>query len=205
MLATVPSLGEKVWELPPLILHPFSENTRPESLLENSRAALILSGLIPGEGEDPEALARQLLKGRYSEIRMLFYLGKDIFRWIGQCLEVVEGEQELREAGLRRQSFAGLLRVPPDNVREKLLRWGVVDYPAVFGRAVGLNAVFSEPPPLAGLAEDFIRNYHRAADLLYQSFMESEAHRVLAAKSFRFELFASGEYAKLLEGEWGEE
>ena len=56
MVVTKPSLGETVRQLPPLILHPFSERSSPESLLENSRAALILSGLLPGEGEDYELL-----------------------------------------------------------------------------------------------------------------------------------------------------
>jgi hypothetical protein len=28
-----------------------------------------------------------LLTGRYAEMRMLFYLGKDVFRWIDQCVE----------------------------------------------------------------------------------------------------------------------
>lgn len=190
--------------MPPLILHPFSENTPPESLLENSKAALVLSGLIRGDAEDPDALARKLMAGRYTEIRMLFYLGKDVFRWIGQCMEVVQGEEELRESGLTRQSFAGLLQTPPENVREKLMRWGVVDYAAVFARAVGLNAIFAEPPDFGILAPDFVRSYHRTADLVYQAFMESEAHRVAPAKNFHFELFASGEYAKLLEAEWGE-
>lgn len=205
MFVTAPGLGESVWEMPPLILHPFSENTPPESLLENSRAALILSGLIAGEGEDSDALRRKLLVGRYSEIRMLFYLGKDVFRWMEQCMEVVEDAGELRDSGLRRQSFAGLVRCPPENVQEKLLRWGVADYAAVFARAIGLNSVFTEPPAFSGLTEDFIRSYHRNADLMYQAFMEAEAHRVARAKNFRFELYASGEYAKLLEAEWKEE
>ena len=205
MLVTATGLGERVWEMPPLILHPFSENTPPESLLENSRAALILSGLVPGEGEDRDALRRKLLAGRYSEIRMLFYLGKDVFRWIGQCMEVVESDEQLRTSELRRQSFAGLARHPPQNVREKLLRWGVADYEAVFARAIGLNSIFTEPPPIDGLAEDFIRSYHRHADLMYQAFMEAETHQVAPAKNFHFELYASGEYAKLLEAEWKEE
>ncbi len=86
-----------------------------------------------------------------------------------------------------------------------MLRWGVNDYPSVFARAVGLNALFAEPPAFETLAEDFIRNYHRAADLLYQAFMESEPHRVAAPRNFRFDLYASGEYAKMLATEWAGE
>ncbi len=54
MLISTPALGEAIWELPPLILHPFSERISPESLLENSKAALMLSGLLPGDGQDHE-------------------------------------------------------------------------------------------------------------------------------------------------------
>ncbi len=202
MVSTVPALGEKTWEMPPLILHPFCERISPAALLENSKAALMLAGLIPSGAEDHGELTRKLLAGRYSEIRMLYFLGKDVFRWIGQCIEIAERIPELDGSELKRQSFAGLLASPPKNVREKLVQWGVVDYQAVFARAVGLNTLFAEPPPLPTLAEDFVRNYHRAADLLYRAFMESEPHRVAAAKNFRFELYASGEYAKMLETGW---
>ena len=205
MILTTPAFGEAVWEMPPLILHPFNERTSPEQLLENSRAALMLTGLLPSEGEEREGLTRKLLAGRYSEIRMLYFLGKDVFRWIGQCMEIVERNPELSGADMKRQSFAGMLACPPPNVREKLVGWGVADYAAVFSRAVGLNAMFAEPPAFEALSEDFIRNYHRAADLLYQAFMESEPHRVAAPRNFRFELYASAEYAKILESEWGEE
>jgi hypothetical protein len=70
-------------ELPPLILHPFNERATPSDLLENSKAALILSGLMPHDGVEPDELRRRLLAGRYSEIRMLFFLGRDVFRWSG--------------------------------------------------------------------------------------------------------------------------
>jgi hypothetical protein len=61
MLISTPALGEAIWELPPLILHPFSERASPESLLENSKAALMLSGLPPSDGYDCDALTRKLL------------------------------------------------------------------------------------------------------------------------------------------------
>src|ERR1700678_2497971 len=84
------NLGEMLWRMPPLILHPFNERVSPGTLMENSKAALMLSGLIPSEGIDREELKRRLLTGRHSEIRMLYFLGKDVFRWIGQCMEIVE-------------------------------------------------------------------------------------------------------------------
>jgi hypothetical protein len=86
-MALTTTLGETVWDLPPLILHPFNERVPPTALLENSKAALMLSGMIPSDGSDPDDLKRRLLSGRYSEMRMLFFLGKDVMRWIDQSLE----------------------------------------------------------------------------------------------------------------------
>jgi hypothetical protein len=192
-----------VWTLPPLILHPFNENVSPQTLLENSRAALMLSGLTEGDGSDPEVLRRKLLAGRYAEIRMLFFLGKDLLRWIGQCLEFAHRIPELEQASLTAQSFARLLTEgPPDRVKEKLQRWGVVDYSAIFSRALALNALFVVPPAFDTLSEEFLHHGNRFADQLFRCYLELEPHRVLAAANFDFELYASGEYVKLLESEW---
>ncbi len=197
------TLGETVWVLPPLILSPFNERVPPSTLLENSKAALMLSGLIPNDGSDPEELKRRLLAGRYGEIRMLFYLGKDVFRWLDQCLEWTERTPELAGAEIHRQSFAGLLTAsPPDAVKDKLIRWGVADYVSIFSRAIGLNAAFAEPPAFHCLSEEFLRNYHRFADFLYHCYMESQPHRTIAPRNFQFELYASGEYSRLLESKW---
>lgn len=197
-------LGEKLWDLPPLILHPFNENLPPSALLENSKAALMLSGLIPNDGTDQEDLRKRLLSGRYAEIRMLFFLGKDVFRWMEQCGEWAARVPELEGLEIQRQSFAGLLTVqPPEPVKEKLARWGVVDHVSIFSRSIGLNALFAQPPLLEVLAEEFLRNYHRYADRLYRGFMEAQAHREISASNFRFQLYASGEYSRMLENEWG--
>src|SRR3954454_9901564 len=102
-------LRDAVWDLRPLILHPFNEQIAPSSLLESSKAALMLSGLIPNEGSEPDELRRRLLVGRYSELRMLFFLGKDVFRWIDQCQEWAERLPELQTWEVRPQSFARLL------------------------------------------------------------------------------------------------
>jgi hypothetical protein len=194
-----------MWDLPPLILHPFHERVPPTALLDNSKAALMLSGLLPSDGSDSDELRRRLLTGRYGEIRMLFYLGKDVVRWIDQCVEWTKRVPELQAAGVCPQSFAGLLvSHTPANVREKLTRWGVSDYGAIFARALGLNAVFVEPPGFDELSEPFLRGYHSYADALYHRYQESEPHLVLNEANFRFDLYASGEYAKMLESEWEE-
>jgi hypothetical protein len=205
-LLPITTLGERVWELPPLILHPFNERVPPSALLENSKAALMLSGLIPSDGSDQEDLKRRLLVGRYAEIRMLYYLGKDILRWIEQCVEWGQRVPELSGVEIRPQSFAGLLTAdPPAAVKEKLVRWGVVDHVSIFTRALGLNAMFIQPPAFDILAEEFLRNYHHYADFLYRCYMDSQPHRTLASANFRFALYASGEYSRMLESEWAAE
>jgi len=109
----------------------------------------------------------------------------------------------LQGAEIHRQSFAGLLTSnPPATVKEKLVRWGVVDYVAIFTRAIGLKALFAQPPAFDDLAEDFLRNYHRYTDALHQSFMEAQAHREIQPANFRFALYASAEYSRMLENEW---
>jgi hypothetical protein len=206
MSPAITNLGEAVWELPPLILHPFNERVPPAALLENSKAALMLSGLIPSEGQDPEELKRRLLSGRYAELRMLYFLGKDVFRWIDQCVEWAERMPEFAGLEIHHQSFASLLtKSPPEPVKEKLLRWGVADYVSIFSRAIGMNSVFGQPPSVDTLAEEFLRNYHRYADSLYRCYMDSQSHQPLLAANFRFALYASGEYSRMLESEWGEE
>ena len=204
MSTAIATLGETVWDLPPLILHPFNERVAPSTLLESSKAALMLSGLIPSEGADRDDLQRRLLSGRYAEMRMLFFLGKDAFRWIDQCVEWAQRAPEFAGLEIRRQSFAGLLtRDPPEAVREKLVRWGVADYLSIFSRAIGMNAMFVSPPALELLNEDFLRNYHRYPEYLYRCYMESEAYESLPPGNFRFMLYASGEYSRILESEWG--
>lgn len=204
MSPAITILGETAWDLPPLILHPFNERIAPSTLLESSKAALMLSGLIPTGGADPEELKRRSLSGRYAEMRMLFFLGKDVFRWIDQCVEWAQRVREFGALEIRRQSFAGLLtKDPPGAVKEKLVRWGVVDYVSIFSRAIGMNAMFVEPPAFETLNEEFLRNYHRYPDFLYRCYMESETYESLTAANFRFTLYASGEYSRMLETQWG--
>ncbi len=200
------TLGDLQFDLPPLILHPFNERMPPSTLLDNSKAALMLSGLIPSDGTDQEALRKRMLCGRYAEIRMLFFLGKDVFRWMDQCLDWAARAPELAGMEVRAQSFAGLLTEgTPAVVKEKLEDWGVADYSSIFSRAIGLNSLFAAPPAFDVLSEEFLRNYHRYADALYRCFIELEPHLVATPRNFGFDLFASGEYSRLLESEWGTE
>jgi len=82
-------------------------------------------------------------------------------------------------------------------------------------RLAPLAGPYSESPvcdPIApavrlaatALAEDFLRSYHRYADQLFRCYMDAQPHRSLQNANFRFELYASGEYSRMLEREWAE-
>src|SRR3982751_3700050 len=90
---------DRTWKLPPLILHPFSDSSSPQKLVQSSRASLMLQGLLPIETFTIDQLQSILLDGRYCEIRMLYYVGKDLLRWIEQSTEFVSREPALRTLG----------------------------------------------------------------------------------------------------------
>jgi hypothetical protein len=194
---------EKVWKLPPLILHPFSDSSGPGKLVESSRASLMLQGLLPPGELSPEELDRKLLDGRYCEIRMLCYVGRDLVRWIEQCMELVDRDARLRTRGIQLQSFASMLSEdPPQAVRDKLCKWGVADYRHIFSRALGLNAIFANPPSREDLSAEFIRHYYRFADQMYRCHLGLHTFTEIHCRDFTFELYASGEYTRILEREW---
>jgi hypothetical protein len=194
---------EKVWGLPPLILHPFADSSGPGKLVESSRASLMLQGLLPSGELSAEELDTKLLDGRYCEIRMLCYVGRDLVRWIEQCMDLVHRDDRLRESGIQFQSFAAMLvDGPPQPVREKLTKWGVADYRHIFSRALGLNAIFANPPARDDLSAEFIRHYYRFADQMFRSVLDLHPFTKIHCDNFNFELFASGEYARILERQW---
>ena len=191
--------------LPPLILHPFADAGGPGKLVESSRASLKLQGLLPSGEASREDLDRVLLDGRYSELRMLFYVGKDLARWIEQCLELVARHPEIFPQALPYQSFADLLvQDAPEGVQSKLKKWGVGDYQAIFSRALGLHTMFADAPPRLLLSDEFIRNYYRFADQIFSTKQGEVAFQALNSKNFTFELYSSGEYTRMLERSWGE-
>ncbi|MFN3322022.1 MAG: hypothetical protein ACK5AZ_00880 [Bryobacteraceae bacterium] len=202
-METVTAGSRRTWTLPPLILHPFADAVGPNKLVESSRASLMLQGLLPSGEATREELDRRLLDGRYCEIRMLYYVGLDVQRWIEQCLEMVRRDDELAAAGLNLHSFASLLiHHTPEAVKSKLKRWGVSDYKSIFVRALGLNTIFSQVPERDSLADDFIRNYYRYADQIYAANHSLTPLREVDSSRFQFDLYASGEYTRLLEREW---
>ncbi len=192
-------------KLPPLILHPFADAGGPEKLVESSRASLVLQGLLPAGDRNTQDVERTLLEGRFCEIRMLFYVGKDLLRWIEQCMELVERTPELSGTGIKYQSFAAyLVGHTPEAVQAKLKKWGVSDYRAIFSRALGLSAVFGEVPQRETLTDEFIRHYYRYADQLFQIRQGEVVFTDVSELGFELEIFASGEYSRMLEREWAE-
>jgi hypothetical protein len=188
--------------LPPLILHPFSDASGPGKLVESSRASLMLQGLLPSGELTAEQLESRLVDGRYCEIRMLFYVGKDLVRWVEQCLEFASRHLELRNRHYTYQSFISyLIFKTPAPVQAKLRKWGVADYRSIFSRAIALNTLFTSIPEPVGLSDEFVKNYYRYTDAIFKANLH-ETTEELNAEDFDFDLFASGEYSRMLELEW---
>jgi hypothetical protein len=190
-----------VQKLPPLILHPFCDRSGPEKLTEASRASLILNGMLPAKEATVRELEETLIDGRYCEISMLFYLGKDLQRWISQCAESVERNGS--SSGIRPESFAALLiEQAPPQVGKKLQDWGVQQYESIFARALGLHAIFTALPERFCLSPDFLRYYYRFADDMYSCRQKLFQFTRLNAAEYEFQVYASGEYTRMLEQEW---
>ncbi len=192
------------FRLPPLILHPFSAPDDASVLMESSRASLALQGFLPADAGNGQDLDQQLLRGRYAELRMLYYIGKDLTRWMEQCAETVVASGDFQHLRIRPESFAVVLvQHVPVHVRSKLEGWGVLDFCALFRRSVGLHAIFREfPGSVEDFTPEFLRRYHRHLDQWYEyRLRESGSHRP-EPNEFIFDLYASGEYALLLEQSW---
>jgi hypothetical protein len=171
-------------DLPPLILHPISHCG--ETLTERSA----------GDNEALRAEARRL------ELRMLCCLGKDLTRWLGQCVEFAAGDPAL--ASVSEGHFMDLLvDNPPENVTRKMHSWGVIDFRTIFARALGLCAVLPNPPAREQVSDTFVRDFARYADALYRARRLTLPSSVPTAPKLQFEVYASGEYAQMLEKSWG--
>ena len=195
--------SKKMSSLPPLILHPFSDPEGPNKLVESSRASMMLQGLLPTGTMTKEELDQTLLDGRFCEIRMLYYVGRDLVRWIEQCIDQVEHQADLKDRNLKFQSFAAfLVEDAPPTVQAKLKKWGVADYKSIFARAIGLNSVFVEAPSKESLTPNFVKNYYRFADQMFAVQQHQTTFGKISAEDFDFELFASGEYSRMLAKEW---
>jgi len=199
------NISAKSFRLPPLILHPFSSPEDTSVLMESSRASLALQGFLPRDETPAQDLDRQLLRGRYAELRMLYYIGKDVSRWTEQCAETVKAAQEFDGRNLRPETFAVLLvQHIPAHVRLKLEGWGVLDFCALFRRAIGLHAVLADIPKAEDFSPEFLRRYHRYLDQWYEQRLRDWVFERPKPDEYTFELYASGEYAMMLEQSWKE-
>ncbi|HYK88024.1 MAG TPA: hypothetical protein VE398_04610 [Acidobacteriota bacterium] len=188
------------WKLPPLILHPFSGVNDAQRLAEGSQTNQLLQDLLPHSDVTAEALRKRILDSRYREIRWLYYIGKDVVRWIEQCLDFARSQDGLRHPDLRFQSFAALLtECPPQAVTEKLRKWGVLDFKKLFSRAIGINTLFAEFPRFDLLSEEFLQDYYSYSDSIFICRQNSTPFLKLDAEIAQFEIFTSGEYSNILE------
>lgn len=171
--------------------------------MDSSRASLALQGFLPGEHDDADELDKQLLRGRYAELRMLFYIGKDLTRWTEQCTETAQLVGVYGERRIRPETFSVLLvNCIPAPVRSKLEGWGVLDFAALFRRAIGMHSVFAELPVANSLNPDFLRRYHRHLDNWYEHRLRESLFDRPESGEFEFDLYASGEYTMMLEQSW---
>jgi hypothetical protein len=198
--------GLQCFKLPPLILHPFSGTEDTSVLMESSRASLALQGFLPHPELSDDDLDKKLLRGRYAELRMLFYIGKDLMRWMEQCQETAVASGRFEGRLIQPETFAVfLIQHVPAHVRAKLEGWGVLDFCALFRRSIGMHGVFSELPAAEGFAADFLRRYHRHLDQWFEQRLRDVAFERPSADEFTFDLYASGEYTMMLEQSWGSE
>ena len=171
--------------------------------MESSRASLALQGFLP-RSDAPQDLDQQLLRGRYAELKMLYYIGKDVARWTEQCVETVSLSGGFEGRRIRVETFAVfLVQHVPLHVRSKLEGWGVLDFCSLFRRSFGLHGVFMEIPPAEAFSGDFLRRYHRHLDQWYEQRLRDTAFDRAEPHDFIFDLYASGEYTLMLEQSWG--
>jgi hypothetical protein len=162
---------------------------------DSIKLALHLSGMgEPGLEKEP------LLRGRYAEFRMLSLVGKDVMRWIAQCVDFAGRDEALAIAGIRPQSFADLLvhRTPPA-VAARFESWGVIDYRRILSRAIGVNAVFPNPPDFGVISTEFLEEYYAFADSLFACYQGLTPFTPLESASFGFSLYTSDEYLSTLQ------
>lgn len=173
--------------------------------MESSRASLALQGFLPKQGAAAPDLDQQLLRGRYAELRMLYYIGKDLLRWFEQCTETVAASNQFEGRRMRAETFAVfLVQHVPAHVRAKLEGWGVLDFCALFRRSIALHVIFTELPPAESFAPDFLRRYHRHLDQWYEQRLRDSIFDRPEPGEFTFDLYASGEYTLMLEQSWSD-
>jgi hypothetical protein len=173
-----------VRQLPPLILHPCNHRTQDTRLPEYMTR---------------DDISRQFFEGRYAELRMLCFVGKDINRWLEQCLD----DEELVAEGVTEAGLIGLLLFdPPTPIVKKMEEWRVGNFQVIFSRALGVNAAYPDPPAPEHVAEGFLRNMNHYADALFDCRLRQRNELELHNRDYHFEIYTSAEYTRLLESGW---
>ncbi len=194
------------FQLPPLILHPFSSLDENSVIIESSRASLALKNSGNLDQSVIAILETQLLRGRYAELRMLFYIGKDVTRWAEQCAETAKLAPQYAQNTIRPETFVVLLvEHMPAHVKAKLETWGVLDFRALFRRSFGLHAIFDQLPTPEFISPTLLKRYHRYLDQWYEQRLQDRTFDRPDPDEFTFDLYASGEYSSMLEKSWAEE
>ena len=93
---------------------------------------------------------------------------------------------------------------PPAEVQDKLQKWGVSNHKSIFSRALGLNVILADVPPQEMLSAEFLRHYHRYADQMFHAHLGQMPFADPEHLGFDFEIFASGEYSRMLEKGWAD-
>jgi hypothetical protein len=191
--------SKRVWELPPVILHPFNNGADAGAILTSIRLSLS-ADILHAPGDDRAEARERLLQGKYCEFRMLCFLGRDLKRWISQCTDFVLRDTLLANTGIREQSFSDLLvKRTPASVVTRFESWAVVDYHRILRRAIGIAAIFPYPPEYALLTTEFLENCGAFADILFACYQELSSFRALDPEQFRFALYTSSEYISAIE------
>ena len=173
-----------------MILHPFDRGLDVRAVIDSVKLSLYLNGL----GE-PDMEKEPLLRGRYAEFRMLCLVGKDVARWIAQCVDFAGRDVTLASAGLEPQSFADLLvNHTPSAVCARFEDWGVADHRRILARAIAVHAVFPDPPAFTVISPAFLENYYAYADSLFTCYQGLTPFTPLDPGSFGFALYTSDEY-----------
>ena len=117
--------------------------------------------------------------------------------------ETVLAMPDFEGRNIRPETFAVLLvQHIPAHVRLKLEGWGVLDFCALFRRSIGLHAIFQEIPKAEDFSPEFLRRYHRYLDQWYEQRLRDWVFERPKPEDYSFDLYASGEYAMMLEQSW---
>jgi hypothetical protein len=177
------------WDLPPLVLHPFSQGVNRAAVFEDQGVEA---------WDNPR---RSLMQAKYCEFRMLCFVGKDLMRWVRQCADFASRDALLLQAAITERSFADLLvnRTPP-NIAVRFREWGVQEYSNILARSIGLNAIFPGPPEYKVLTDEFLEDLSAYADSLYLRYQNLRPFPRLEPEQFTLSMYTSDEYVQTLEG-----